>query len=140
MHLLLVNTWGTVAPLAIHVIIVTRTTLLVGIVIMVVVVTVAIVTRTAIRMAETETGAIVEAPLLLVVAVTPLIIGVAGVTPVAHPLEAAALHPVVVVVAPEITTHQPPQQVLLQLQHPLLIMRGGNFSLHPRSGRLNVMP
>jgi hypothetical protein len=131
----LVNTWDIVAPLGIHVIIATLTTLLVGIVtiVVVIVVTVATVTGTATLMEEIEIGAIVEAPLLRVAVDTPLTIGVAGATPVAHPLEEAALHlvaevvvvvVVVVVVAQESTT-RPPQQALLQLQHLLLNTRGG---------------
>jgi hypothetical protein len=125
MRRLLVNTWDIVAPLGIHVIIATLTTLLVGIVTIVV----ATVTGTATIMEETEIGAIVEAPLREAVD-TPLTIGVAGATPAAHPLEEAALHlvvegvAVVVVVAQETTTH-PPEEALLQLQHLLLNIHGG---------------
>ena len=109
---LLVNTWDIVAPLEIHVIIVTLTTLLVEIVTVVVAI-VATVTGTATHMEGTEIGAIVEAPLLRVAVDTPLTIDVAGVTPAAHPLEEVALHlvaegvVVVVVVAQETTTHPP---------------------------------
>ena len=125
MRRLPVNIWDIVAPLGTHVIIATLTTLLVGIVTIVV----ATVTGTATIMEETETGAIVEAPLPRAAVDTPLTIGVAGATPAAHPLEEAALHlvaevVVVVVVAQETTTH-PPQEALLQLQHLLLNIHGG---------------
>ena len=123
-----VNTWGIVAPLEIHVIIVTLTTLLVGIVIIVVAI-VATVTETATIMEEIEIGAIVEAPLLRVAVDTLLTIGVAGATLAAHLLEVAAPQlveeaVVAVVVAQETTTH-PPQQASLQLKHLLLSTRGG---------------
>lgn len=120
-----VNTWVIVAPPVIHVIIVTLTTLLAGIV-TIVVATVATATGTATLMEETEIGATVEAPLLRVAVDTPLTTGVAGATPAAQHLEEAALHLVaeVVVVAQETMT-RPTQQALLQLQHLLLITRGG---------------
>ena len=123
----LVNTWDTVAPPGIHVIIATLTTLLVGIVIIAAAI-VATATGTATIMEETEIGAIVEAPLLRVAVDTPLTIGVAGATPAAHLLEEAALHLVaeeVAVAVVQETTTRPPQQALLQLQHLLLNTRGG---------------
>lgn len=135
----LVNTWGIVAPLGIHVIIVTLTIPPVGIVTIVAVI-VATVTRTATIMAETVIGAIVAAPLLLVVVDILLTIGAAGVTPVARPLEEAALHLVVegVVAAQETMIHRPPHP-LLQLQLLLLITRGGENFLTPfQSGRLET--
>jgi hypothetical protein len=123
-----VNTWGIVVPPEIHVIIVTLTTLLVGIVTIVVAI-VATVTGTATIMEETEIGATVEAPLLRVVADTRLTIGVVGATLAAHPLEVAAQHlvaeGVVVPVVAQETTTRPPQQALLQLKHLLLSTRGG---------------
>ena len=131
----LVNTWDIAVALEIHVIIGTLTTLLAGIVTIVVAI-VATVTGTATPTEGTAIGAIVEAPLLRVAVDTPLIIGVAGATPVAHPLEEAALHlvaEVVVVVAQETTT-RPLQQALLQLQHLLLSTRGGEDRSSIRSG------
>jgi hypothetical protein len=130
----LVNTWGIVAPRGIHVITATLTTLLVGIVTIVVIA--ATVTRIATIMAETAIGVIAEVLLLLVAVDTLLIIGVAGATPVAHPLEEVVLHLVAerVEVAQETTIHQPPQQALLQLQLLLGNTRGGKEFHAIRSG------
>ena len=126
MRPLLVNIWGIVAPQGTHVITATLTILPVGIVTIVVVI-VATVTRTVIIMVETEIGAIVEVPLLLVAVDIPLTIGAAGATLVAHRLEEAALHlvPEGAVVAQETTTLQLLQQALLLLQLLPLNMRGG---------------
>jgi hypothetical protein len=126
----LVNTWDIVAPPEIHVTIVTLTIPPEGIVTIVAVI-VATVTRTATIMAETVIGAIVAALLLLVVVDIPLTIGVAGVTPVAHPLEEAALH-LVAEGGQETMIHQP-LHPLLQLQLLLLITRGGEIFQTPSS-------
>ena len=119
------NTWDIVALLVIHVIIATLVGI--GIVTMVVVV---IVTETATLLAETEIGAIVEAPLPRVVVDTLPTIGVAGVIPAAHPLEEVVLHLVAEGVQ-EIMTHQPPQQGLLLLQHPLQNIGGEEIVTPP---------
>lgn len=105
----LVNTWGIVVLPVIHVIIANRT-ILEG------TVTTVVVTVIGTIMAETETGATVEAPLHLAVVGTPPTIGVAEATLAARH-EEAALHLETVVVVQENMTHQPRQQALLLLQH-----------------------